>query len=857
MRRKLAALLAGAMVLTSLPMVSFAASTNRVSRVPVIAKDQTIEEVGGSFLTITEKDYLKEEIEAEGYFNLILTNGEWTKTEEYELSKDYILMFDRYGTLIYDESKVSLDDDGIRNYADGIRNYASLDDINVNFDEADAFVMKKITNNTVQVQVYKNKNDSRGTGKFDFAIPLDAVKCTAEEDVLLTVDDYDSGVSRSEKLTIAVFAKDATKSTIESKKFSHVLDLNEIKIEELQINTLSDGELKLEILNDDFDWIWNPGVDRDVKVRGTGIYTKDNIKAVIDVDKSTDRLLVLAINGLVGKKIKGDKIDQRGSIYIEGLQIRADRNADFGVVEVEINGDFTGGCNVTKEVLEVGEYVDYGVTISFDEEDMVAGYDQHTYKITLEEDVPGSWYSERRTLIEFPDYVRVAKVANPVTIVEKDCDNIADRRANYSYVDDQDNKVKSPYAYVDYDDHWIEFMDIREADPNNTTKLVFEVTLEVKAGATGDITAKFSGPALLGYEEEVVLGKIITPFTVDVEAVELKAGLKVQDFGKFSVTELDAGRLPKGTKLYFELEDYLAWDTKPEVEVTGDIDVDVNILEQKGIEEYTESVATTKVKYEVYKRDGNDIEFMEEKDDWSSVLTFCGAKDGKIDADKYYIRKRTEHEPLTKKYEHAYAKGHGRILVVEVKKASRKEAATLTFSGGKLLVDRTIPEGTFNMAVTTLGSKWHGWGSWYDDLYVDITTPNTEDIEQSKNAKYTATFTLDSVNYTVDGVTLQADVAPYAKDGRIMVPVRYVAQGLGVNPDDVLYSNKTVTIMNGNRIVQLVLGSNVMKVNGAEITMDTVAEAKDGRIFVPMGWIAKGLGVPVQWDNNTKTATFN
>ena len=115
---------------------------------------------------------------------------------------------------------------------------------------------------------------------------------------------------------------------------------------------------------------------RDVKVRGTGIYTKDNIEAVINVDKSTDRLLVLDINGLVGK-IKGDKSDQRGSIYIEGLQIRADRNADFGVVEVEINGDFTSGYNVTKEVLEVGEYVDYGVTISFDEEDMVAGYDQH------------------------------------------------------------------------------------------------------------------------------------------------------------------------------------------------------------------------------------------------------------------------------------------------------------------------------------------------------------------------------------------------------------------------------------------------------------------------------------------------
>ena len=38
-----------------------------------------------------------------------------------------------------------------------------------------------------------------------------------------------------------------------------------------------------------------------------------------------------------------------------------------------------------------------------------------------------------------------------------------------------------------------------------------------------------------------------------------------------------------------------------------------------------------------------------------------------------------------------------------------------------------------------------------------------------------------------------------------MVPVRYVSQGLGVSADDVLYANKTVTIMNGDRIVQLVL----------------------------------------------------
>ena len=62
--------------------------------------------------------------------------------------KIIFLCLTEFGTLIYDESKVSSDDDGIRN--DG----ASLDDfdINVNFDEVDAFVMKRL-----QIIQYKYK----------------------------------------------------------------------------------------------------------------------------------------------------------------------------------------------------------------------------------------------------------------------------------------------------------------------------------------------------------------------------------------------------------------------------------------------------------------------------------------------------------------------------------------------------------------------------------------------------------------------------------------------------------------------------------------------------------------------------
>jgi len=828
MRRKLAALLAGAMVITSLPMVSFAASTNRVSRVPVIAKDQTIGKVGGSYLTIEEKEYLMEEIEPGAYFYLTLKNGKWE-----DVSSEEPTLYNIYGQKVTNQVYQI-----------------------VAFNDFDGFAMKKLTDTKVQIQVYRKVyGKTSAPGNFQFAIPLDNVKCTEEADVELTIDDYNSGVSKG-TYVIAVFAKDATKAKIDSKSFNNVLDLNTLEIDELKIGTLKDGELRLEILNDDFAWIWNPGVAREVTVTGSGTLSNAKMKAVIDVDKSSNSVLVLDIKGInaVGRR------NQRATLYISGLQIIAKRNADFGEVEVEIDGSHDDGCGVTKEVLKVGEYVDFGIKVSVAEEkDLVAGYDKQTYKITLEEVIQGSWASERRTTIKFPDYVRIAD-KSAVKIIAADCENIAERRTNYSYVDDDKNVVKSPYAYVECDDHWIDFANIKKEDPTKTTKLVFEVTLEAKAASSGDITATFEGNALLGYEEELVLGEVTVPFTVDVEAKELKAGLKVQDAGTITVTETDKGKLTKGTKLYFELEDYVSWETKPEVKVDGDIEVEASILEEKAVDKYFETVPIGVYTYEVYEYDVNTkdyTKFRATASTWEEVLGICGAADGTIDKDKYYVRRRTKTSTLSRIYEYEFAKTSGRVLVVEVKKASRKQASTITLEGAKLLVDRTIPEGTYDMAVRTLGDKWNGWGSWYKDLYVDLTTPNTEDIEQSKNAKYTATFTLDSVNYTVDGVTLQADVAPYAKDGRIMVPVRYVAQGLGVNPDDVLYSNKTVTIMNGNRIVQLVLGSNVMKVNGAEITMDTVAEAKDGRIFVPMGWIAKGLGVPVQWDNTTKTATFN
>jgi hypothetical protein len=92
-----------------------------------------------------------------------------------------------------------------------------------------------------------------------------------------------------------------------------------------------------------------------------------------------------------------------------------------------------------------------------------------------------------------------------------------------------------------------------------------------------------------------------------------------------------------------------------------------------------------------------------------------------------------------------------------------------------------------------------------------------------------------------------------------MMPVRYVAEAIGIKTNDIMFSNVnggTITILAGNRIVQLQNNSNVAKLNGTSIYLDEAVTIKDGRTYVPVGEIARLLGVSVEWNNETKTATF-
>lgn len=204
------------------------------------------------------------------------------------------------------------------------------------------------------------------------------------------------------------------------------------------------------------------------------------------------------------------------------------------------------------------------------------------------------------------------------------------------------------------------------------------------------------------------------------------------------------------------------------------------------------------------------------------------------------------------------------VIVIPIERTSIREAAEITISDVSLNLDRTMPEGNYN--VTIAGSAVVDNAD-YDDgdfagnavkeKYLNIITPADGKVYG------TAKFQLGAKEYSVlingKEQTYQMDTAAFTQNQRTMIPVKFVAQALGVSEDNVVWNGtaKTATFFKGDRVCVLTAGSNIMNVNGAEVVMDSAAFVKDKRIFVPIKYVANALGCSVEWDGTTKTVTIN
>ncbi len=96
--------------------------------------------------------------------------------------------------------------------------------------------------------------------------------------------------------------------------------------------------------------------------------------------------------------------------------------------------------------------------------------------------------------------------------------------------------------------------------------------------------------------------------------------------------------------------------------------------------------------------------------------------------------------------------------------------------------------------------------------------------------------------------TNNTEVKPIVQNGRTLIPVRFVAEKFGarVGWDD---ATQTVTVNGSGKLVKLVIGSNIMTVNGEETILDVPAQTINDRTLIPLRALVEALGKTVHWDD--------
>ncbi|OBZ18957.1 hypothetical protein A8L34_05265 [Bacillus sp. FJAT-27264] len=108
------------------------------------------------------------------------------------------------------------------------------------------------------------------------------------------------------------------------------------------------------------------------------------------------------------------------------------------------------------------------------------------------------------------------------------------------------------------------------------------------------------------------------------------------------------------------------------------------------------------------------------------------------------------------------------------------------------------------------------------------------------------------ITIELDGEALVSDVPPYITTKNVtMVPVSVISKGLraGVEWNQ---NSKTATIKQGDTVIKLTSGQKYALVNGTAVTLESTVEVKQGRVMVPLRFVSEQLGLQVVWDQATK-----
>lgn len=787
-KKAFAVILAVAMVITLMPTMAFAATTNTVTKVYKVAADETMPVVKLN-LKATGNDKVG------GVFDLTLDNAEWV-TEDPTVSN------------ILDEDTQTTDS--------SIKAGYSIKLVHENLQ-----VVPK-TPVVTAVDATSVRIDTKTMSKVEennyLTIYL-ALKSGSEAgDVTVTITDQTANVT-SQTVTVATVVDSNTTATVVGSTIANVstdgtFEGNQIKIAENSVNAVADDSTQDEYqsirLTLPKDYEWNIA---GVKIGG------DLVKgSLAPLTKYNEGTHLSALQGGTANNIYYS-LNENGNIltlyfnaanedYEQYLTItpsfKVGRDAKEGDVTVDITnlkGDISeaSGLVVANNVVEAVEVTTFNelTTVQSGLKNENGNDTPHYVYIQLKENVKDALTVGKTIYFDFPEEVQVIDDNSTEEVKYLGGSNVK-KTSTYTETDGLDTPDTTVKDASEFE--WV--VDSSVATTTGKDTITFKVPVSVEAGFTGDIDVTVSGEKAGVDEQTVTVGTAVNPLTIEATTNEVKTGIQNQVVSAVTLKETAKGMLQDGAN-------------------NETVTLSIDGYENAGI-----VLNKANIKAEVTE---GDIEI--------SAPT-VNATAGTISFDV---------------------------------KSSSSKASTIVISGFTVSMNRVAAEGGYDLRVsgdavvdnayekqsngTYAGCyNFRGYSVAAED-YLNVITPADSDIIANK---VDATFVVGESQYTNNGVTVAMDVASFIQNNRTYVPVRFLANALGVTDENIAWNEgaRTVTLTGANTVVKLTVGSNVITTSTGTVTADVPVIVKDNRTYLPARFVANAFGADVAWDAATRTVTI-
>jgi hypothetical protein len=108
----------------------------------------------------------------------------------------------------------------------------------------------------------------------------------------------------------------------------------------------------------------------------------------------------------------------------------------------------------------------------------------------------------------------------------------------------------------------------------------------------------------------------------------------------------------------------------------------------------------------------------------------------------------------------------------------------------------------------------------------------------------------------INGEQVKLDAPPYINKGATMVPLRFISEAFKAKIDWKPIGKGRIILTVPKKTIQLDIGVLYAFINDEKIPLQVPPEIKSGRTFVPLRFIAEGLGAKIAWNASTQQITI-